>query len=133
MGYILGRHKYFYEVEDDDLLRIISNEHLNESFIRLATDLDVLDTKTPEDIYKSHLEDHHGRRHRAQIETEKTNLAATFVNAFVNVGFCNTINTEEEQKIYAKNKDSGLMSAVASIGLHMLWNVDEGLTKIDRF
>ena len=49
MGYILGRHKYFYEVEDDDLLRIISNEHLNESFIRLATDLDVLDPKTPED------------------------------------------------------------------------------------
>jgi 26S proteasome regulatory subunit N1 len=96
VGYLLGRHKYYYEVDDDDLIRIISNEHLNESFNRLATDLDVMEVKTPEDIYKSHLEEHHGRRHHATIESEKTNLAASFVNAFVNVGFCNTINADEE-------------------------------------
>lgn len=30
---------------------------MNEAFLRLATDLDVLDPKVPEDIYKSHLEE----------------------------------------------------------------------------
>lgn len=32
-----------------------------------------------------------------------------------------------------KNKDHGMMSATASLGSILLWNVDEGLTQIDKF
>jgi 26S proteasome regulatory subunit N1 len=46
-------------VEDEDLreqLReIISNSKLSEQFLALARDLDVLEPKVPEDVYKTHL------------------------------------------------------------------------------
>ena len=45
--------------QDDDereVLRcIMSNSRLSEHFLALARDLDVLEPKAPEDVYKSHL------------------------------------------------------------------------------
>lgn len=58
MCYFLGRQKYNFEIDNDELTTILSNEHLCTSFAKLATDLDVLEPKSPEDIYKSHLEEH---------------------------------------------------------------------------
>jgi len=43
-------------IEDEELKEILSNSHLAKHFIALAKELDVLAPKTPEDIYKSHLE-----------------------------------------------------------------------------
>ena len=42
------------------------------------------------------------------------------------------MTVEDSQWVY-KNKAEGKISAVASLGLIMLWNTDEGLTAIDRF
>lgn len=42
---------------DEELTELASNTKLNEFYIALAKDLDVLDPKTPEQIYKSHLEE----------------------------------------------------------------------------
>ena len=59
MCLLLGRHKVNYEVEgeedEEELNEIIGNVHLSDQFLKLAQDLDVVDAKTPEDIYKSHL------------------------------------------------------------------------------
>lgn len=32
-----------------------------------------------------------------------------------------------------KNKEHGMMSAAASLGMLLLWNVDEGLSQIDKY
>mmetsp|Transcript_14196 Transcript_14196/g.20821 ORF Transcript_14196/g.20821 Transcript_14196/m.20821 type:complete len:502 (-) Transcript_14196:108-1613(-) len=40
--------------------------------------------------------------------------------------------TPDNEWLY-KNKDHGMMSAAASLGSILLWNVEEGLTQIDKF
>ena len=142
MCLLLGRHRVYCEVEDDDdaeeLNELIGNVHISEQFLKLARDLDVMDAKTPEDIYKSHLAETGGFSRRretggAQVDSARANLASTFVNAFVNAGFCqDKLMTPDNEWLY-KNKDHGMMSAAASLGSILLWNVDEGLTQIDKF
>ena len=39
----------------DAVQEILSNAKLSEHYLALARDLDVMEAKTPEDIYKSHL------------------------------------------------------------------------------
>jgi 26S proteasome regulatory subunit N1 len=142
MCLLLGRHRVYYEVEDEDdaeeLNELIGNVHISDQFLKLARDLDVMDPKTPEDIYKSHLAETGGFSRRrdtggAQVDSARANLASTFVNAFVNAGFCqDKLMTPDNEWLY-KNKDHGMMSAAASLGSILLWNVDEGLTQIDKF
>jgi 26S proteasome regulatory subunit N1 len=53
---MLGRSQIPYETEDEELQELLGNTKLAEHFVALAKDLDVLEPKTPEDIYKRHLE-----------------------------------------------------------------------------
>jgi len=56
------------------------------------------------------------------------------VNGLVNAGYgTDKLMTVEDSQWVYKNKAEGKISAVASLGLIMLWNTDEGLTAIDRF
>jgi 26S proteasome regulatory subunit N1 len=149
MCLLLGRHRVNFlvdenedsrfEAEDAETLNpLIGNEKLSEQFLKLAQDLDVMDPKTPEDIYKSHLAETGGFSRRrdtggAQVDSARANLASTFVNAFVNAGFGqDKLMTPDNEWLY-KNKDHGMMSAAASLGSILLWNVEEGLTQIDKF
>jgi len=53
----------------------------------------------------------------------------------VNAGFGDDklmTNNPDNEWLY-KNKDHGMMSAAASLGMILLWNVEEGLTQIDKF
>lgn len=56
LAFLLARQQIYIEVEDASLADCLNNTHLSEHFISLARELDVLEPKTPEDIYKSHLE-----------------------------------------------------------------------------
>lgn len=58
MAFQLARQQINLEVEDSELSDCINNTHLSKHFIALARELDVLEPKVPEDIYKSHLETH---------------------------------------------------------------------------
>ncbi len=98
MCLLLARQRINYVVEDDDdgsaeeLNELIGNEKLSEEFLKVAQDLDVMDPKTPEDIYKSHLAETGGFSRRrdagnAGVDSARANLASTYVNAFVNAGF----------------------------------------------
>jgi len=139
MCYLLARHGYSIELADDEEANeVISNSRVSELFLKLAKDLDVMEPKTPEDIYKSHLAETAGftrRRHDGQqVDSARANLAATFVNAFVNAGYGkDTLMTVEDTAWLYKNKDHGMLSAAASLGMILLWNVEEGLTQIDKF
>ena len=59
MAYLLARQQINIEEEDEELNEILNNTKLTENFIALARDLDVMEPRTPEDIYKSHLENIH--------------------------------------------------------------------------
>merc|ERR1719359_2481196 len=132
MAFIISRRKFNHEFdEDEDLRNIASGESRSEHFLSLAKELDVQEPKKPEQIYKSHLEE---KRSTVVLDSAKQNLAASFVNAFVNAGFCkDDLMTISDSQWVFKNKEAGQMSTVASMGALLLWSIDDGLTQIDRY
>merc|ERR1712025_1176521 len=139
LAYMLGRHQFYLELSEerddyDDLTEIMSNSHLNNHFLNLARELDIMEAKTPDDVYKSHLDNVRPAFGSGAVDSARQNLASSFVNGFVNTGFGHDkLLMEDGQKWLYKNKDHGMMSATASIGLILLWDVDGGLTQIDKY
>ena len=135
LAFMLGRQQYVLPLDEDDfdeVLEIMSNSQLNNHFLSLARELDILEPKTPEDVYKSHLDSRPFGG--SNVDSAKQNLASSFVNGFVNAGFGrDKLLSEDGNKWLYKNKDQGMMSATASIGLILLWDVDGGLTQIDKY
>ncbi|KAH9497340.1 26S proteasome non-ATPase regulatory subunit 2 [Dermatophagoides farinae] len=108
IAYMIGRQQIILEIENSDLLDISSNSHLNTHFLTLARELDIMEPKTPDDIYKSHLEAPN-RLYSTSVDSARYNLASSF------------------------NKDLGMFSATGSLGLILLWDVDGGLAQIDKY
>ncbi|XP_055637853.1 26S proteasome non-ATPase regulatory subunit 2 [Toxorhynchites rutilus septentrionalis] len=139
LAFMLGRQQIFLELAEgtndyDDLVEIMSNSHLNNHFLNLARELDIMEPKTPEDVYKSHLDNSRTPFGSSQIDSARQNLAASFVNGFVNAGFGqDKLLMEDGNKWLYKNKEHGMLSATASLGLILLWDVDGGLTPIDKY
>ncbi|CAG8504738.1 13783_t:CDS:10 [Ambispora leptoticha] len=135
IAFHLARSHILLETEDESIQEILNNSHLSKHFIALAKELDVYEAKTPEDIYKSHLENIRPGYTSGNVDSARQNLASTFVNAFVNAGFGNDklISVEEGNNWIYKNKDHGMLSAAASLGLIMLWDTDVGLSRIDKY
>mgnify|MGYP004156784511 FL=1 len=109
--YILGANRSFgFQLDEDDvedasdINAIIGNYSvLCENYRRLATALDVVDAKTPEQVYKSRLGDTGSIGQSAEgahVESAAQNAASTFVNAFVNVGY-------GEDKLICKTDEEG--------------------------
>ncbi|XP_066587584.1 26S proteasome non-ATPase regulatory subunit 2 [Prorops nasuta] len=139
LAFMLGRQQIFLDlqestVEYDDLVEIMSNSHLNNHFLNLARELDIMEPKTPEDVYKSHLENSRPPFGGGQVDSARQNLAASFVNGFVNAAFGHDkLLVDDGNKWLYKNKEHGMLSATASLGLVLLWDVDGGLTPIDKY
>lgn len=155
IAYILGDAKVWIDltegqasVKDEALLEelqaIMGNVRLSERYLALARDLDVMEAKVPEDVYKSHLID--GRSSSNPVDSASGNTAATYVNAFVNAGFGHdklvTAEIEENDNDNTdnksvhwifRNKSYGKMAAAASLGMVLLWDVEGGLPKVDRY
>jgi 26S proteasome regulatory subunit N1 len=131
MALILGRHRSSYSHDDPKLNDIIGNVNLSDRFLSVARDMDVLEPKTPEDIYKTHLAEGRSRLGGrgslggGAIDSARANLASSFVNGMVNAGFCRDklMMIEDGNSWVFKNKDHGMISAAASLGLILLWNV----------
>lgn len=86
--FLASRNIFLEEETNEELKNLMGNTRLYEFYISLAKDLDVMEPKTPEDIYKSHLVDGIGRLGlNSNLDSARQNLAATFVNAFANLGF----------------------------------------------
>lgn len=137
LAFIVSRQEIPIEdVEDDEVRNCLNNTRLSEHFLLLAKELNILDPKIPEDIYKSHLENTRGPAAGMQVDSAKQNLASSFVNGFVNAGFGvdKLILTEETTGSWVyKNKDEGMTSAAASIGLLKLWDTEGGMTAVNNF
>nr|CAH7738587.1 unnamed protein product [Callosobruchus chinensis] len=139
LAFMLGRQQIYIEIpestpEYEDLIEIMANCHLNNHFLNLARELDIMDPKTPEDVYKSHLENTRPQFGGSHVDSARQNLAASFVNGFVNAGFGqDKLLMEDGSKWLYKNKEHGMLSATASLGLVLLWDVDGGLVPIDKY
>lgn len=121
--------------DQQELQDCLNNVKLPEHFKALAEELNILDPKSTEDIYKSHLESNRVAG-LTNLDSARHNLAAAFVNAFVNAGFGNDkmMLVEESDKSWVwKTKDDGQLSTIASLGTLMLWDVENGLERIDRY
>ncbi|CAG0919368.1 unnamed protein product [Notodromas monacha] len=133
LAFMLCRQHIFMPTEDEDINDILSNANLNVHFLSLGRELDIMEPKIPEDIYKSHLENTRST-FAQQVDSARQNLAASFVNGFVNAGFGQDklIMKDGTSWLY-KNKEHGMLSATASLGLLLLWDVNGGLSQIDKY
>nr|KJB25594.1 hypothetical protein B456_004G198500 [Gossypium raimondii] len=148
--YILARQGINFELDDDMVeddedrelsQAIINNVKLSEGYLTLARDIEAMEPKCPEDVYKTHLLD--GRAIAgANVDTARENLAATFVNAFVNAGFgkdrlmtdlADSSSDGSSGNWLFKNKEHAKISVVASLGMILLWDVNSGLAQIDKY
>jgi 26S proteasome regulatory subunit N1 len=143
LAFLLGRQNVPIEwlqdedqpLEDQDLIDAIFNTKLSEHFISFAKELGVYEPKSLEDIYKTHLENSRTSL-SSTVDSARGNLASTFVNAFVNAGFGNDklmVGAEEGDSWIYKNKDHGMLSAAASLGMSLLWDTELGLSHIDKY
>lgn len=127
MAILLGRHQIFLEFDNHPNGKLLgelnSNAHLYEYFHSLARELDIMEPKTPDQIYKSHLEHNRNISLYAFIfvftgpfgnsnapDSSRMNLAAAFVNGFVNCGFSvdkMMAETEDANRWFYKNKEYG--------------------------
>lgn len=139
LGFLIARQRIHLDLpsntkDEQEIVECIGNTQLPNHFKTLAKELNILEPKTPEDIYKTHLES--GRGSSAAADSAKHNLASAFVNAFVNAGFGTDklMLVEGEQRPWVwKTKDDGMLSTTASLGMLMQWDVEGSLDKIDRF
>ncbi len=141
LAFLAGRQKIWlnYEKEDEnaedsqEIDEAMSNMKLSEYFKFLGKELNVLEPKTTEDIYKSHLESSRVAG-MTNLDSARHNLAAGFVNAFVNAGFGNDkMMLVDKEAWFWKTKDEGMTSTVASLGTLLMWDVENGLDKIDKY
>jgi 26S proteasome regulatory subunit N1 len=140
MAFLIARQQIWLDLptdteEEQEIAECLYNVKLPDHFKALGKELNILDPKSTEDIYKSHLE---SNRVAGLTNTTSAahNLAAGFVNAFVNAGFGNDkmMLVENEQNSWVwKTQKEGMMSTVASLGTLLLWDVEGGLDKIDKY
>ncbi|KAI5962420.1 RPN1 [Candida pseudojiufengensis] len=139
LGFILSQQNSSFKLPDDnqEVQETISNVKLADYFQYLIKELNLLDPKVPEDIYKSHLENSKfGLGTSGSIDSAKQNLAAAFVNSFINLGFGKDklVQTEEDNKSWIyRTKGKGMVSTTASLGSLHQWNVNEGLQVLDKY
>jgi 26S proteasome regulatory subunit N1 len=139
MAFLVARQQIWLEVpteteEEQELAECLNNVQLHNHFKSLAKELNILDPKMPEDIFKTHLENN--RAVGSSADSARHNLASAFVNAFVNAGFGNDkmMIVEGDQRSWVfKTKEDGMMSTAASVGMLLQWDVEDGLDKIDKF
>lgn len=121
LAFALGRQRIVLECENEELVEIFSNSLLSEFYIKLATELNVLAPKKPEEVLKTQIDD---SSPSGKIDSAKLNLADTYVNAFVNVGTGqdSLMQREGKEPWIHSVKDAGIMAATASLGLIFLWD-----------
>ncbi|KAI9829873.1 MAG: proteasome regulatory particle base subunit [Sarea resinae] len=140
MAFLIARQQIWLDLptdteEDQEIAECLNNTKLTDHFKSLAKELNILEPKTTEDIYKSHLESSRVAG-LTNVDSARHNLASAFVNAFANAGFGNDkmMLVEGDQSSWVwKTKEEGMMSTTASMGMLLQWDVENGLDNIDKY
>lgn len=137
LGFLLAQQFRRFRFDLDSVQETIDNVKMPQFFRYLTKELNLLEPKVPEDIYKLHLEDSKYAYGPGAIDLAKQNLAAAFVNAFVNLGYGAdklVVPGEDESKSWIyRTKGAGMLLATASIGSLYQWNIDDGLQVLDKY
>ncbi|KAJ5568557.1 hypothetical protein N7450_011043 [Penicillium hetheringtonii] len=140
MAFLVARQQIWLDLEGEDeedeaLAECLNNISIPKHFKSLGKELNILDPKMPEDIYKTHLESSRGAG-LTNLDSARHNLASAFVNSFANAGFGNDkmmlVEGEKGPWVW-KTKDDGMLSTTASLGMLLHRDVEDGLDKIDKF
>ncbi|KAK4640408.1 proteasome regulatory particle base subunit [Podospora bellae-mahoneyi] len=138
LSYLIARQRIWLDsdkTDDEEIQGCLSNVKLPDHFKALGKELNILEPKTTEDIYKSHLESSRVAG-LTNFDSARHNLAAAFVNGFVNAGFGNDkmmlVAGDKESWVW-KTKDEGMMSTVASLGTLLMWDIENGLDQVDKY
>jgi 26S proteasome regulatory subunit N1 len=131
--FILSKQRiYLTDEMPPELQMIMSNLKLSDYYKNLATELDVIEAKTPEDVLKSHLEEK--RADSKKIDSYKMNMAYSMVSAFVNAGFgTEKLLSVKDSNWLERNKEEGLISLLAGLGLVNLWDIDSGPNQLEKY
>jgi 26S proteasome regulatory subunit N1 len=95
-----------------------------------------MEPKTPEGIYKAHLEQTRPFPGNTNPDNHRLNLASSFVNGFVNSGFGvdkMLDDIDAANRWFCKNREFASFTAAASQGLLYRWDIDKGMVQCDRF
>ncbi|OIR58262.1 MAG: 26S proteasome regulatory subunit N1, RPN1/PSMD2 [Amphiamblys sp. WSBS2006] len=125
---------------DEEGAQVLGNRSLSPHFLAVVREFGIEEAQTPDEIYKKHLQpEARGGRGLGDVKQEqsKQNVAVLLTNGLVNGGYCSDKlllgKGEEEAEWIYKTRKSGMITATATIGLVMLWNVSEGLEALDRY
>jgi len=139
LAFQVARQRIWLDVEEQDddqtLADCLNNTKLSDHFKSLGKELNILDPKSVQDIYKTHLENSRSAG-LTNLDSARHNLASAFVNALVNAGFGNDklmLDVEENKSWVWKTKEDGMISTAASVGLLQAWDPDNGLGNIDKY
>jgi 26S proteasome regulatory subunit N1 len=141
LAFLLGRQRITLDLteedqeEDPELADCLNNTRLPAHYKYLGKELNIMDPKTPEDIYKTHLESSRTAG-LTNTDSARHNLSSAFVNAFVNAGYGQDklmLVPENKSSWVWKTKDEGMISTTASVGMLLQWDIDDGLSKVDAF
>jgi 26S proteasome regulatory subunit N1 len=134
------RSSYVDERTDNNLNELIGNSQLSSIFNLVAKTMTLSDPKSPEDIYKikAQSSSRYGSSLSASVDSAKGNLASTFVNAFVNAGHGRDTYMLKGPGAgpvdwIHRNKDHGKISAIASLGMVLLWNPTDAFSDADKY
>jgi 26S proteasome regulatory subunit N1 len=141
MALILASDRAQVTLEDAELAELAGNVKLSEQFVGVAKEMNLAPPRHPEEVYKSVSENRrsalNGNNNSTGLDSAKGNLAMSIVNAFVNAAHCadKLVLVEGSSWVLGKHKaqGNGMLTAAASVGVLMLWNVEEGLNQIDKY
>lgn len=127
------------------LSRILRREYISDLYQYLAAELEVVEPRSPDDIFKTTSSEGDTSRHQQQqrmrnatcLDSTKLQLSSAYASAFVHCGFGKDqliLNDSDTSCAFInKMRQHGVTAATASIGLITLWNVEAGLTAIDKY
>ena len=137
LAFILAKEGIFLEeeeknIKDNELMEILRNYKQSEYFRILAKNLELLEPKHPEDVFKSHLEDK--KSDSKKLESYKINMAYSIASAFINAGFGTEVLLSKKDSDWVfKNKEEGLTCMLAGLGLVNIWDYLEGPGKLYEY
>ena len=137
LAFILAKEGIFLEeeeenIKDNELMEIMRNYKQSEYFRILGKNLELLEPKHPENVFKSHLEDK--KSDSKKLESYKINMAHSIASSFINAGFGTEVllSQKDSDWIY-KNKEEGITCMLAGLGLVNIWDYLEGPGKLYEY
>lgn len=86
LAFLLGRQQIYWEMEGlgndeqcGELREIMNNSRLSHNFLNLARELDIMEPKVAEDVYKTHLETGNAFINVMDLVYKKKNLNILFI------------------------------------------------------